>query len=120
MCKKTLTVLVTCLILVVVPVVVLAVQNTNNCTPGQFCNPLGSGSLDLFIISVINFLLGLIGLLALLAIIVGGIRMIAAFGNDQALASAKKIVLWAILGLVTAALGWVIISLVRDFLGIPK
>lgn len=77
-----------------------------------FYNPLGDnfGPVQ-FISKVIRFLLGLIGLLALLAIIVGGIRMVISFGNDQAVASAKNIIKWAIIGLIIAILSWVIVRI---------
>lgn len=83
-----------------------------------FENPLDTNDISGFIINVIDFLLGLVGLLALLAIIWGGIRLIAAFGSEQQVTDAKKIIKWAIVGLTIVVLSWVIVQIVaREILG---
>lgn len=86
---------------------------------GKFESPLGNNAtVDGVLVKIINFLLGLVGLLALLSIIVGGIRIIAAFGKEDAVTQGKKIIFWAIIGLVVVSLAWVIINLVTNqFLG---
>lgn len=68
---------------------------------------------------VINFLLGLIGVIAVLAIIIAGVRLIVGTGNEEQAATAKKIILWAIVGLVVVILAWVIIRIVlTQFVGV--
>lgn len=84
----------------------------------EFDDPLKGISPAKFITNVINFLLGLVGLLALLSLIVGGIHMVASFGKEDAIARGKKIILWAIAGLVVVSLAWTILNLVvNQFLG---
>lgn len=69
--------------------------------------------------TVINFLLGLVGVVAVLAIIIAGVRLIAGTGNEEQAATAKKIILWAIVGLVVIILAWVIIQVVlTQFVGV--
>jgi len=84
-----------------------------------FVNPLGSTTLTGFLTRVINYILGFVGLLALLAIIVGGARLIAGFGNEQQLKSAKTIIWWAVVGLAVVVLSFAMIRIVTTgFLGI--
>lgn len=77
-----------------------------------FDDPLQGATPEIFIGNIINFILGLIFVLALLALVVGGVRLVASFGDEHAVASAKKIILWAILGLALAIMSWVIITVV--------
>lgn len=61
----------------------------------------------------INIILGFIALGAVIAIIWAGIQMIIHFGNEEALGRSKKIILYAIIGLVLAFSAF---SIVRFFL----
>ncbi len=83
----------------------------------KFDNPLDANDLTGVITNIINYLLGLVFVLALLALVVGGIRMVGSFGNEQAVASAKKIIMWALIGLAVTLLAWSIIGIVIGFLG---
>lgn len=82
----------------------------------KFINPLGKGasanSIGSFLVRIINWLLGLSAILALLSLVVGGLRMITAIGNDQGIAKAKTIVLWALIGLAVIALSYVMVQIV--------
>lgn len=105
--SKIFTTITTILLLcsLVVPSIALA---------ATFNNPLRSDDPADFIGTVIDFLLGLVFVLALLALVVGGVRMVASFGNEQSVASAKKIILWAIVGLTVVIMSWVIIRILVD------
>lgn len=83
-------------------------------------NPLGEAiTLKSVLIRLTNWLLGLVAVLTLLGVVIGGVRMVAAVGNENHLASAKKIVLWSLAGLAVSALALTIINvLVVDILGI--
>ncbi len=110
--SKKIIILVGLVSLVCVPTIALAQGTTG------FDDPLKNAQLEDIITRVIYFLLGLVGLFALLALIVGGIRMIIAFGNDERVANAKKMIFWAIAGLTVVVLSWAIINIVaRQFLG---
>ena len=86
----------------------------------SFANPLGNVTFRGIIINVIQFLLGLAALLSLLAIVVGGIRLtFGGFDNESEAARAKKIIFWAVAGLVVVILASFIVGLVAtEFLGL--
>lgn len=57
----------------------------------------------------INFTLGFVGIAAVVAIIYGGVKMIAHFGDETQVETAKKIIIAAVTGLVLALSSWVLI-----------
>lgn len=61
---------------------------------------------------IVDIILGLTGALAALFIIIGGIRYMASQGNSEAMESAKKTLLYAVIGLLIVVLVKVIINLV--------
>ncbi|MBI2607228.1 MAG: hypothetical protein HYW51_00120 [Candidatus Doudnabacteria bacterium] len=67
---------------------------------------------------LINFM-GIIGVVALLMLIINGLRYITSFGNEEASTKAKEGVKWAVAGLVTALLAYVIIRAIASLLGLP-
>lgn len=69
-------------------------------------------SLNNTIESVINILSILVGVVAVIMIIVAGFRYVASGGNDQAIAGAKKTLLYALVGLVLVALAQIIVRFV--------
>lgn len=82
-------------------------------------NPLGATvSVEEFIINIIQFLLGLSALLAFAAIIYGGIRMVASFGSEGSVQTGKKVIQWAVIGLVVIMLSYVIMLTVARFLDV--
>ncbi len=56
----------------------------------------------------------IVGIAAVIMIIVSGIRMITSGGNQEAVASARKRITSAIIGLVIVALSWTIINFAID------
>lgn len=66
---------------------------------------------DLFL-AFANYLLGLVVVLALIGVIWGGIRMVIASGDENAIANAKRIVFWSVAGLAVALLSLTIINIV--------
>lgn len=89
---------------------------------GGITNPLagpqGATSIEGVFINITKWLLGIVAILALLALIVGGARMILSFGNESGVASAKKIIWWAVVGLAVVVASYAIIALViSDILG---
>ena len=77
-------------------------------------NPLGNGASnpDLVIINMINAILGILGGLVFLVFIVGGFMFIFAAGNEEKVSSAKKILIWASLGLIVILMSYAIIQYV--------
>ncbi len=79
----------------------------------------GGSSADIagIIQKIITFLLGFVGGLSVLMIIVAGIMYITSGGDEGRVDTAKKWLTYAIVGLVVALLGWVIVKTVITGLG---
>jgi hypothetical protein len=52
------------------------------------------------------------GVAAVLFIIIGGIQILTAYGNDEAIGKAKKTIEYAIIGLLIAILSYAIVSII--------
>lgn len=79
-----------------------------------FNNPLSSDGGPLSLVDVVarivRGLLGVSGALAAVFIIVGGLRIIFAAGNEDQVSQGKQTLLWAVLGLVVAFGGFLVLS----------
>lgn len=70
------------------------------------------------IVSVwMNWLLGIVGVLAVLAFVISGILYLTAAGNEEQVEKAKSIMTSAIVGLVVALLGLIIVNAVTGLMG---
>ena len=107
MIKRIATFIVVTTLAVAVPTIVLA-QPAGG---GKIQNPIAATDLSDILWNLANWLLGIIGVLALIGIIWSGVRMIAAVGNEQQLASAKRILMWSVAGLIVAILSISIINI---------
>ncbi len=89
-------------------------------TPANFENPLDPvRDVRVLIQNLIIWLVGLSALIALLALVVGGMRLIVGgFDNEQEAAKAKRIITWAVIGLVVVAMAAGILSTLSDVLDI--
>lgn len=61
-------------------------------------------------IGLLNYFLGFLGLLAVAIVIYAGILMLTAQGQEEQLGKAKKILIWAVLGIVTIMMSFVIVQ----------
>ncbi len=75
---------------------------------------LGASNLTQLILSIINIILALAGLIAVLVLIIGGFRYVTSFGNDEAVGTAKKMIINAIIGIVIIILSFVIVRVVSN------
>lgn len=71
-------------------------------------------SLRQTVVTIINYFLGFLGLLAVIMIIYGGFLYVSSAGNEENVGKAKKIILYAAVGIVMIALSYLI---VRTILG---
>lgn len=76
-------------------------ENTNN-----------ASSLRELVITIINYFLGFLGLLAVIMVVYGGVTYVTSAGNDEAIGNAKKIILYAVVGIVIILLSFVIVNTV--------
>lgn len=72
------------------------------------------GGLRGMILLIVNFFLGFLGLLAVIMIIYGGFLYVTSAGNEEDVKKAKKILMYAVVGIIVIILSFVI---VRTILG---
>jgi len=72
----------------------------------------GNGDVQILavIVKIVEWLLGFVGALAVLMIIVAGIMYLTSGGDEGRVENAKRWLIYAIVGLIVALLGWVIVS----------
>jgi hypothetical protein len=88
-------------------------SQTEGCTqPSGEANP--SNSLNHIIRTVINFLSVGVGIVAVIMIIIGGFKYVTSGGDSNSVASAKNTIIYALVGLVIAALAQVIVRFVLN------
>jgi hypothetical protein len=91
-----------------------AVSNPDS---GGIQNPLGEKgpqNISSLLVNITQWMLGFVGLLAMLALVWGSIMYITAFVDEAQTQKAKKIITWAIIGLVIAASSIAIITMVQN------
>jgi len=91
-------------------------------TGGGFLNPQdmptavgqagGSKTLRELAVTIINYVLGFLGLIAVAMIIYGGVSYVTAAGDQTKVDNAKKVIMYAIIGLVIVILSYAIVSAV--------
>ena len=90
-----------------------------------FDNPQGGtapsataqGTLGQNVTLIINYLLGILGLVAVAFLIYAGVLMVTAGGNDDQIGKARKIITYAVVGIVIILLSWTIVTFVTSALG---
>ncbi|MFH0838013.1 MAG: pilin [Patescibacteria group bacterium] len=90
-----------------------------------FDNPQGGaapsaaaqGTLGQNVTLIINYFLGILGLIAVAFLIYAGILMVTAGGNDEQIGKARKIITYAVVGIVIILLSWTIVTFVASALG---
>ena len=77
-------------------------------------NDASNESVADIVIKVINWLLGILAALAVLVLIIAGIMYILSGGDEGKVETAKTWIIYAIIGLIIALLGYVIVSIVSN------
>ena len=70
----------------------------------------GQGSFRSLALTIVNFFLTFLGLIAVVMIIYGGFLYVTAAGNQEKIESAKKIIMYAIIGIVVILLSFAIVN----------
>jgi hypothetical protein len=71
---------------------------------------LPEGTITEIISKIMSWLLGLVGFLGVIGFAIAGILYLTAAGDDDRIQTAKKAMLWSIVGVIVALLGVVIIQ----------
>lgn len=98
----------------VVPVAAFAQFNINSVNPTNLGISNTTKSIEDTIISIVNWVLALLGLIAVIMILYGGFVWLTAAGNEDKVASAKKVISAAIIGLIIVLLAYAIVTFVVD------
>jgi len=72
----------------------------------------GEGSIRVLILNIVNFFLLFLGLIAVIMIIYGGITYVTAGGNQESVDKAKKIIMYAIIGIVIVLISFALVRTV--------
>ena len=112
---------------ILAPLGVLAfyVNNAYAQSAAFFDNPQGGappsataqGTLGQNITTIINFFLGLLGLIAVAFLIYAGVLMVTAGGQEEQIGKAKKVITYAVIGIVIILLAYTIVQFVTSALG---
>lgn len=66
--------------------------------------------------SIIDYLIKFVGVVAFILLVVGGVRLVVAAGDDNAVQNAKQMITYAIIGLAVALLAYIIVTFVHGLL----
>lgn len=100
------------LLVLAVPAATFAQFTIDNTLPSTLGISNTTKTLQDTIISVVNWVLALLGLIAVIMILYGGFTWLTAGGNEEKVASAKKIISAAIIGLIIVLLAYAIVTFV--------
>jgi len=78
-------------------------------------NVSGATPIIVIVMNVLKFLLSIVGALAIIMLVVGGIRYLTAAGSEDAIDSGKKIVVYAIIGILIALASLILVTQVAKF-----
>lgn len=72
----------------------------------------GESSLRELIQTILNYFLGFLGFVATLMVIYGGVLYVTSAGNDESVGKAKKILMYAVLGIIIILISFALINTV--------
>ncbi len=99
--------------LFIIPFVILAQGfDVGSAPPG-----LVEDELDVVLGNIIVGILGFVSIIGILFLVYGGIRYVTSAGNDSDMEEAKKIIMYAIVGLFVTASAYAIVKTVIAFVG---
>lgn len=86
--------------------------------PGRLAEATGGqGSARELILTFLNFFLGFLGLIAVIMIIYGGVLYVTAAGNQENIDKGKKIIMYAVVGIVIILLAFALVNTLLGGLG---
>ena len=77
-----------------------------------FNNPLSANTIPELISTILSAVIGLIGVLAVAAFVYGGILYMTSGGSEEQSGKAKKVLIYAVMGLIVSILSYVIVNTV--------
>jgi len=101
--------------LVAAPAIANAQWNTGRSNAQSAQTP--SGSIYDIIRTTMNWLLAILGFLGIIGFVIAGILYLTAAGNEDQIDKAKNAMMYSIIGVIVALLGYVVIQAVNTWLG---
>jgi len=92
-------------------------QNLFGPVSGGQPSATAGGTLGSNITTLINYFLGLLGLIAVAFLIYAGVLMVTAGGKEEQVTKARKIIMYAVGGIVIILLSYTIVTFVSSALG---
>lgn len=80
----------------------------------------GEGSFRNIILQIVNFFLGFLGLIAVIMVIYGGIQYVTAAGNQEQIDKAKKVIMYAIIGIIIVLISFALVNTVIQGAGLGQ
>lgn len=81
---------------------------------GTGCDPGDGPTIESVIGTVVKILSYVVGIIAVIMVIIGGIKYVTSSGDSNNVTSAKNTILYALVGLIVAALAQVIVRFVLN------
>lgn len=72
----------------------------------------GETSIRALALRIVNYFLGFLGLVAVIMVIYGGVTYVISAGNDEAVGNAKKIIQYALIGIIIVLISFVAVQAV--------
>ena len=85
--------------------------------PGRLAEAAPGGSFRDLLLTFLNFFLGFLGLVAVIMIIYGGVLYVTAAGNQENIDKGKKIIMYAVVGIVIILLAFALVNTLLTGLG---
>ncbi len=95
---------------------IIAINNVSAQTSVKITNPIATSDFSTLVGNVLSWVLGVAGSIALLMLIAGGVFYITSTGDEQRVETAKKMITWAILGLILTLASFSIIVVLDSIL----
>jgi hypothetical protein len=76
-------------------------------------------SLDDFILAVLAIVGSLVAIVALVALVIGAVMYITSLGNDEKVEKAKKIIIYAVIGLLVLGVAGILVNVVINIISGP-
>jgi len=78
---------------------------------------LATGNVQTILTNVLSWLLGIVGVVGLISFAIAGMQYLTSMGEDSKMQTAKKNMMYAVIGIVAALSGFIIIQAINTILG---
>lgn len=86
------------------------------CFPDASVTNLSAGSVSYLLETFLKWLLGFVGILGVLAFVISGLQYLTAAGDEDQASTAKRNITYAIIGVVIALSGYIVITAIDALL----